>query len=236
MVFFFFSFLFLFIWAIVDFKLGRHFHLKHVKQQNFPLRKSNISLFTTGQKLFDDLFEQIEQASKHVHILLYIVKDDNISHDFLLLLVSKAKQGVEVRLLLDQIGSNKLSKKMIQLLKKSGVKFSFSHVPRFPFYFYSLNARNHRKITVIDGEIGYIGGFNIGKEYLGQDPKTGAWRDYHLKIQGEGVQDLQTQFAHDWNEATKEDICRNTFYFPPLQKGDILHKFIPTNGAFLRDT
>ena len=88
--------------------------------------------------------------------------------------------------------AHKLSKQAIEKLKQSGVHFSYCLKPRFPFFFYHLQKRNHRKITVIDGQIGYFGGLNIGKEYINQDPKLSPWRDYHLKMTGEGVQDLQT--------------------------------------------
>jgi cardiolipin synthase len=149
--------------------------------------------------------------------------------------MEKAKNGVEVRLLLDRIGSLNLKRKMIKKLISSGVHFSFCHVPRFPFLFYSLNERNHRKISVIDGEIGYIGGFNIGKEYIGQDPKLGDWRDYHLRLHGEGVQDLQAQFLLDWENATNEKLADIEKYYPSLQKGKHTHQIVPTDGAFLQE-
>jgi cardiolipin synthase len=220
--------------AMIDYKLGRVFHIRRIKKREYPFRKSDISLFTTGQKLYDDLFQHIQQASDHIHILFYIVKDDKISQTFMELLMEKARQGVKVRLLLDRIGSYKVSKEMIKGLRSSGVNFSFCHVPRLPFLFYSLNERNHRKITVIDGKIGYIGGFNIGKEYIGQDPSLGDWRDYHLRINGEGVQDLQSQFLYDWADATKEVLYENSLYFPALLAGNLLHKIVPTDGAYLQ--
>jgi cardiolipin synthase len=223
------------LWAIFDYKLGRKFHIKRIKKQEFPNRKSNISLFITGQKLYDDLFHEIKKASKHVHILFYIVKDDKISKEFLHLLMEKARTGIEVRLLLDRIGSISLTTEMVSNLKASGVHFSFCHVPKFPFFFYSMNERNHRKISVIDGKVGYIGGFNIGKEYIGQDPKLGDWRDYHLRLEGEGVQDLQTQFLLDWEDATKQTLYMNNLYYPDLPIGKHSHQIVPTDGAYLQN-
>ncbi|WP_430392851.1 cardiolipin synthase [Bacillus suaedaesalsae] len=232
---FFLVLLIIFIWMIVDYKLGRFFHIRRMKKRSYPTRKSDIALFITGQKLYDDLFYEIKNAKKHIHILFYIVKDDNISNTFLELLMDKAKQDVEVRLLLDRIGSVNLTKLMIQKLKDSGVQFSFCHVPKLPFIVYSINERNHRKIAVIDGKTGYVGGFNIGKEYLGQDPKLGDWRDYHLRIVGEGVQDLQTQFLQDWKKATKENALDNDAYFPQQLPGKHEHSIVPTHGVFLQD-
>jgi cardiolipin synthase len=222
-----------FIWIAFDYRLGRFFHIKKVKMQDYPMRNSDISFYITGYHLYRDLFEQIEQATHHIHVLFYIVKDDEISKKFLHLLMKKAQDGVEVRLLLDWVGSKNITKKIKKDLKENGVLFSFCHVPKLPFLFYSLNERNHRKIAVIDGKIGYLGGFNIGKEYLGQDPKFGDWRDYHLKIEGEGVQDLQKQFIYDWDDATKKDLPANSSYYPATHKGDTPHKIIPTNAVYL---
>jgi cardiolipin synthase A/B len=213
----------------LDDKLGEHFYKTKKETIVYPKRQSNLSFFINGTQLFADYFAEIRKATHHIHILFYIVKTDEISQQFLQLLKQKAEEGVRVRLLVDWIGSFGLPKKLIRSLKESGVEFAYAHKPRFPFFFYRLNRRNHRKITVIDGKIGYIGGFNIGKEYVGQDPNFGEWRDYHLKIIGEGVCDLQMQFCRDWEEATKTAIAGHQ-YFPPLQKGTISHQLIATNG------
>jgi cardiolipin synthase len=219
--------------VVLDDKLGQKIYRPIAIRKEYPMRKSNLKFFTHGQQLFDDYFQTIKQAKHHIHILFYIVKTDQISQQFCDLLKQKAKEGVEVRLLVDWIGSFGLPKKVIRSLQESGIKFSYSHRPTFPYFFYRLNRRNHRKITVIDGKIGYIGGFNIGKEYIGQDPKFGDWRDYHLKVTGEGVQDLQTQFFDDWAAATKEKLFSKNDYFPEIESGTIPHKFIATNGHFL---
>lgn len=224
------------IWAILDLSYGRKRHLKQIHSRSFPLRRSNFKLYTYGQFLYDDFFQDIQQAAHHIHILFFIVKNDEVSHTFLQLLIEKAKQGVHVRLLLDRIGSHHLSEQMIHNLKQNGVHFSFCHKIRPPFLFFSANQRNHRKITIIDGKIGYIGGFNIGEEYLGHDPNLGIWRDYHLRLTGEGVQDLQTQFLHDWRDDTTEDLLNEMLYFPKQPPGSTLHRFIPTDGAYLERT
>jgi cardiolipin synthase len=221
--------------VVLDDKLGQKIYRPIAIRKEYPMRKSNLKFFTHGQQLFDDYFQTIKQAKHHIHILFYIVKTDQISQQFCDLLKQKAKEGVEVRLLVDWIGSFGLPKKVIRSLQESGIKFSYSHRPTFPYFFYRLNRRNHRKITVIDGKIGYIGGFNIGKEYIGQDPKFGDWRDYHLKVTGEGVQDLQTQFFDDWAAATKEKLFSKNDYFPEIESGTIPHKFIATNGHFLEN-
>lgn len=224
-----------FIWCTLDFYFGRKFHLKKVLKRHYPIRHGKWLLFTDGGDLFKNLFKDISNAKHHVHILFYIVKNDHVSLEFLDLLKKKAKEGVTVRLLLDRIGSYRISRKIIHSLKKSGIHVSFCNKPKFPFLFYSLNYRNHRKITVIDGTIGYFGGFNIGREYLGQDPYLGYWQDYHLKLVGDGVQDLQTEFLWDWKRATGEDLLKKKIYFPELSKGALPMRFLPTDGAHLKE-
>lgn len=220
----------------VDFKLGRRKHLSSLSRKTYPIRQSHIDVFTKGDDLFLNLFKEIEQATEHIHVLFYILKDDPYGRRFLQLLKNKASQGVEVRLLLDWAGSYQVSKKHIQELKKAGVHFSFSQVPKFPYVFYHLQIRNHRKISVIDGKIGYIGGFNVGKEYLNEDPKLNPWRDYHLKIIGEGVQDLQREFLNDWEKETKENLMSSPTYFPVPEKGSSRHQIIPSEGFYLEET
>ncbi len=234
--FLFFMLALLLVWLPIDFYLGRKAQLKRVEQRILPLRQSDFRLYTYGKTLYDDLFQDIRNAKEHIHILFFIVNNDPVSNEFLDMLKEKARQDVEVRLLLDRIGSHHLSRESIKQLREAGVHFSFCHKIRFPFWFYSLNQRNHRKITVIDGKIGYIGGFNIGEEYLGHDPKLGNWRDYHLRLTGEGVADLQEQFLHDWYDDTKELLLPESKYFPPLEKGIVPHRFIPTDGAYLKQT
>ncbi len=236
-LFFIFSFIIVAIifWLYLDYHLGRKKHLLRSKYRQYPSRKSDITLFTDGESLYKDLFEHIKNSKKSIHVLFFIIQNDTISHEFLSLLGEKASQGVEVRLLIDYIGCSKLSKKTIALLKEKGVRVVYSHKLKFPYLFYTLQARNHRKITVLDGSIGYLGGFNIGKEYLGQDPKFGFWRDFHLKITGEGVTDLQTQFLTDWYDSTGENDLQEARYFPALSAGKSKQMFISTYGENLEN-
>lgn len=224
------------IWLTIDFKLGRQKHYKNLKRIDYPFQESHFTLFAKGPELFADLFSELKKARHHIHIQFYIVKDDKISKEFLGILKKKALEGVEVRLLVDWLGSYPIKKKTVQHLKKHGVKFSFAQKLQFPFLFYSLQTRNHRKITVIDGKIGYIGGFNIGKEYINLDPKLCPWRDYHLKVTGEGVADLQLHLLANWKEEVEENLQQEEIYFPVQPKGPSKHKIIPSKGPFLEDT
>ncbi|MBM7605275.1 cardiolipin synthase [Metabacillus crassostreae] len=222
-------------WLIFDYKAGRKNHLLTSKYTQFPLRKSDISVFIDGNDFYKDYFENIKNSTTYVHVLFFIVKNDKISHEFLSILGDKAKEGLDVRLLLDYVGSSKLGKKKIQALKNQGVRIAFSHKPKLPFLLYTSQARNHRKITVIDGKTSYLGGFNIGKEYIGQDPKLGYWRDYHLKIKGEGVIDLQQQFLKDWFDSTGENDLNEPRFSEKHPKGESTHMFISTYGEKLED-
>ncbi|MGG3888464.1 cardiolipin synthase [Metabacillus fastidiosus] len=222
------------VWLTIDYKAGRKKHLQQESYQFYPMRRSNLEFYIDGHSFYNELFRAIKQSKQSVHILFYIVKNDEVSHEFLTLLGEKAKQGVEVRLLLDYIGGKEFTDKEISLLKRKGVHFAYANKPKWPFYFYTLQARNHRKITVIDGKIGFLGGFNIGKEYLGHDPKLGFWRDYHLRLTNEGVTDLQLQFSKDWFKATDEDLTNNQTYFPTLPPGKLEQRFLSTNGTFLK--
>jgi cardiolipin synthase A/B len=231
----FFAIVFIFTLLIwLDFTLGRRDHQKSTIKKEFTLRQSHIELFTTGENLFNSLFQDIQQASHHIHILFYIVREDELSQNLFSLLKKKAKAGVEVRLLVDRIGSFNISNKTIKDLKAHGVHFCFSQKPSFPFLLYKLNRRNHRKICVVDGEVGYLGGFNVGNEYLGLDPKLGHWRDFHLRVSKDGVQDLQQQFLEDWKDATSLQLS-DKVYYPPLPQGDIPIKFHPTDGAHVEE-
>ncbi len=95
--------------------------------------------------------------------------------------------------------------------------------------------RNHRKISIIDGKIGYLGGFNIGKEYIDQDPKLSPWRDYHLKITGESVPFLQAEFLVDWKEYASENISDDSSYILKQPKGLVPHQFVPTEAGLSRN-
>lgn len=218
----------------IDYKWGQK---KYIQQsmKTYPRRFSDVKIFNSGPKLFDDFFQEIAKAEHHIHILFYIVKDDQFSKDFLNLLERKALEGVEVRLLVDRVGGWKLKKHVIAKLKQSGVLFSYSFKPKFPFFYFLLQRRNHRKITIIDGKISYLGGFNIGKEYVNQDEKLNPWLDYHLKIVGEATHDIQNTFRTDWYTATKTDFSKTCEYFPPLKVGEHQLQILVTDGYGVED-
>lgn len=187
----------------------------------YALANSNDANFTTNNDLdiyaecngfFDSLLEELKNAKRYINIQFYIFKDDEIGNKIINILLDKAKEGVEIRLLYDEVGSRLFSDKSIQKLKNSGVKIGAFFPSFMKIINFNLNYRNHRKIVVIDGEIGFIGGNNIGDEYLGKDPKFGNWRDTHLKLTGDCVRDLNIRFILDWRYTTKEDLDLNKYF------------------------
>ena len=173
---------------------------------------NEINVLTNGMSKFNRLIGCIERAKEHIHIEYFIIKDDQIGNEIRRLLIEKAKQGVKVRVIYDAVGSFRLSNYYIDSLKKAGAEiFPFFPVA-FPLFSRDLNYRNHRKIVVVDGIVGFVGGLNIGDEYLGKSDKFNFWRDTHLEIKGEAVYALQTIFLNDWNYVSKQIIDGADFF------------------------
>jgi cardiolipin synthase len=172
---------------------------------------NEVSVFTDGNEKFAALFEAIRGARSHVHLEYYILRDDALGNRLLRALEEKAREGVQVRLLYDDLG-NKIPRLKFRTLEGLGGKVSGFYRALVPSFGLRVNYRNHRKIAVIDGNIGFTGGFNIGDEYLGLGP-LGAWRDTAVRIRGAAVRSLQLRFVLDWNFATHERLALGDAYF-----------------------
>lgn len=194
---------------------------------------SRLHYFTNGRDLFSDMKGTIENAHSHIHLSFFIFKADDVGNDWLDLLKKKAGEGVDVRLIVDYLNGGSVRKKRAELTR-TGVQVAFSGKPKFPFTFYYLNRRNHRKIAVIDGQTGFFGGFNVGREYIGNKPETGSWQDNHLRVEGESVADLQRLFLEDWRLATGQ-TADGPVFFPPLKKGPSPLALIATSGKQLEN-
>lgn len=162
------------------------------------------------------LLDEIEKARHHVHLEFYIWRDDSTGKKFLDALARAAKRGIEVRLLVDEIGSMEVKSGFFKPLLKAGGHFSWFWSLHFLRHRFFINLRNHRKVAIIDGKVAYIGGMNIGMEYLGEDKKFGYWRDSQLRLEGPCVSQLQEVFADDWFFATDEKLLEPAYY--PEQK------------------
>ena len=203
--------------------------LEPYKELAFMLAKEKASALTSGNQLkllvngeqkFPEVFEALKQAKDHIHIEYYIYEDDETGRALASILMKKAKEGVEVRFIYDDFGSRGVRKKLVPEMKKAGVK-------AFPFYrviFWILanriNYRNHRKIIVIDGKIGFVGGINVSDKYVNKKSKKKKlfWRDTHLMIEGPGILQLQRIFLSDWNFCASDNQEHNERFFPKPQE------------------
>lgn len=173
---------------------------------------NGVSIYPKPLDFFNSLLDELKKAKHYINIQFYIFKDDEIGNEILDVLIDRAQNGIEVRLLFDAVGSRLLSDKTILKLKRAGVKTG-SFFPSFlKIINFNLNYRNHRKIVVIDGKVGFVGGNNVGDEYLGKNPKFGEWRDTHLKLTGDCVKDLNIRFILDWRYTTKEDLDLDKYF------------------------
>ncbi|WP_144023622.1 cardiolipin synthase [Paenibacillus sp. FSL H8-0548] len=192
---------------------------------SYALYTSNnaVEIYTEGNQKFDALLRDIESAQHHIHLVYYIVRDDKLGRRLVKALAAKAAEGVEVKFLYDHIGSSGLPKRYFYELRAAGGQAAAFFPSRIPYLNLKLNYRNHRKLVIIDGQVGYIGGFNIGDEYLGLNKHFGEWRDTHLRVQGNAVLQMQAQFLMDWNLAASGKIILNDQYFPIMDdaKGTI---------------
>ncbi|MFD1772667.1 cardiolipin synthase [Paenibacillus rhizophilus] len=168
-------------------------------------RNATRILVNAGET-YASMLEAMEAASEHIHLEVYIFRDDGIGERFQDVMIRKARQGVKVRLLCDGLGSHKLSRRFLRALSGAGVETHLFLPPLASLLGGRFNYRNHRKILVVDGLVGFTGGINIGDEYLGKDPKMGFWRDTHLKLEGDAVYFIQRIFLKDWRLASGERL------------------------------
>lgn len=177
---------------------------------------NEVKVFGNGRNTFDAMLDAITKATDHIHIEFYRWESDDIGEEFKNALISKAKEGVRIRMIYDDVGSWKLSKVYLKSLRDAGVRvYAFMPVS-FPWFTSTMNYRNHRKILVIDGKVGFVGGINIADKYASGTKKLGEWRDTHLGIRGEAVNSLQTIFSMDWYFVSGYIIGNHPRYFPKV--------------------
>ncbi len=195
------------------------------------LRGNDVELLIDGEATFDSIMEGIERASKYVLMEFYIISEGELASRIAKLLCQKAKEGVRVYVLYDELGSYTLSKKYIEGLRSCGVKISAFNTTKGWRNRFQLNFRNHRKLVVVDGKECWIGGHNIGDEYIGKDPRFPNWRDTHVRIEGPSTIAAQLSFAEDWNWAQDELIAELEWEATPSSKGDLPVLVLPTGPA-----
>ena len=166
-------------------------------------RGNHAELLIDGQMTFDAILASIAQARDYVLVQFYIIHDDGLGRRFKDALIGKARAGVRCHVLFDEVGSHDLPDAYVRELTDAGVQMHPFNTRQGAANRFQINFRNHRKIVVVDGRVAFVGGANIGDEYLGLDPKVGAWRDTHVKVTGPVVQCVQLTWLEDWKWATK---------------------------------
>ena len=170
---------------------------------DLPITRFNKSrLLLNGDETFRSIFDGIESAKEYILVQFYIVQDDGLGRELKTRLIQKAREQVKVYFLYDEIGSYKLTESYIQEMRNEGIEISAFHTTKGKANHFQLNFRNHRKIVIIDGKLAYMGGHNVGDEYVSRHPKFGTWRDTHVKLEGPVVKYVQFCFIQDWYWAT----------------------------------
>ena len=205
--------------------LEEHEELIHMNLQSSDALLSidnDITIFNDGHEKFDALVRDIQAAELEVNIQYYIIQADALGKRIRDALIERAKAGVKVRLLYDEVGSKRTPPKFFEELRAVGGQVEVFFPSFFRLINFRVNNRNHRKLVIIDGRIGYIGGFNVGDEYLGLDKKFGYWRDTHFRITGKAVNHIQGKFVLDWHQAGNKN---------PGEWGEYAFSQEPTQGT-----
>lgn len=203
---------------VVEYEDIIQFHL--MSNESIYTQDNDVELFFSGLDKFNSLLKSIENAKEYIHMEYYIIRSDTISTQIVKELTKKAKEGLEVKLIYDGMGGRTLPRGFFKELIKAGGEVACFFPPFSPYLSIRINYRNHRKICIIDGKVGYVGGFNIGDEYIGYSKKFGYWRDTHAKIRGSAVKGLQWRFLLDWRFASSTEIEVSEKYFPKILAQD----------------
>lgn len=190
--------------------------LNFLQQSDIPISYNNhVTLLKSGREKFTDLFAAIRNAKHHIHLEYFNFRNDSIANALFDLLAEKVQEGVEVRALFDAFGnwsnSKPLKKKHLRAIRNRGIEIVKFDPFKFPYINHAAH-RDHRKIVVIDAQIGYTGGMNIADYYINGLPKIGPWRDIHIRIEGDAVNTLQEIFLTIWNKQTKQHIGGEEYF------------------------
>lgn len=185
-----------------------------------PCYGNKIELLSDTKKMFELIEEAIQSATHSLHLEYYIWQPDRTGARLRDMLIERARAGVQVRFLYDRLGSFGLTRKFLRPMLDAGIQVA-SFIPGISWRErWSINLRSHRKIVIVDGQVGFTGGANVGDEYLGRNPHLGYWRDTHLRLRGPIVLQLQQVFAEDWFFATGEQVTQHDFFPRPSEPGD----------------
>lgn len=193
------------------------------------MRGDRLDLLIDGEATFAAMVDAITKAERHIHVLFYIMREDGLGLRLLEALAERAKHGVDVCFLIDSLGSLSMGQHVIEKWRGRGIRMATFCASTSWRDRWRLNFRNHRKIIVIDGKVGFVGGHNVGDEYLGLSPKYGRWRDTHVRVEGPTALQIQMTFAADWLFATGEKLDADWEGYPqPSPAGQ--HSLIVASG------
>ena len=176
-----------------------------------PFDGNSVQVYTSGHEMLQSLLQAIANAKHHIHLQFYIFEDDAVGRLVRDALIEKVREGVEVRLLYDDVGCWKVDQSFYEKMRESGIETRGFLKVRFPMFTSKVNYRNHRKVVVIDGRVGFVGGMNLALHYL-KGVKWGIWRDTHIRIEGRAVYGLQVTFLSDWYAADHSLITSSRYY------------------------
>ena len=190
--------------------------IAYLKNCGIEISSNNqVEILRSGHDKFIDLFDEIRKAKHHIHLEYFNFRNDSVANSLFEILKEKVKEGVEVRAMYDAFGNTSnnrpLKNRHIQKLRENGIEIVEFDPLTFPWINHVFH-RDHRKIVIIDGKIGYTGGMNIADYYINGLPKIGDWRDIHIRINGEAVNFLQDIFLDMWNKTTKQQIAGDIYY------------------------
>jgi cardiolipin synthase A/B len=175
--------------------------------------RNRVEILNNGKKTFGSIITELNKAKDHIHLEFYIIEDDTIGNRIREILIAKASEGIKIRMIYDDVGCWPLGKKFLQSLEMAGVELYPFMPVHFPFLANRINYRNHRKIIVVDGRVGFVGGVNVADRYIYGNEDIPFWRDTHMKIEGEAVNSLQVVFLTDWFFVS-DQVINDRNYFP----------------------
>lgn len=202
-----------------------------------PLSSNRVTLLVNGEEKYPALYEALENARQYIHMEYFIFEDDSVGNKVKDILIRKAKEGVAVRVIFDDFGSHDLWENIVDELRENGVQIHPFYRIMFPIFANRLNYRDHRKVVIVDGKTGFIGGINISHRYLNDDPGKMYWRDTHIKIEGGAVLTLQYHFLNNWNFSSGEKLGYEPKFFPPddaIEKGEDLVQIVTSGPDYPR--
>ena len=199
----------------IPYEYSRLIQLFRHTNQAFPFEGNRVSVYTEGYTKLQALLRELQKAKQHIHMEYYIFEDDAIGRLVRDVLIEKASQGVEVRVIYDDVGCWHVPNRFFEEMRNAGIEVRSFLKVRFPLFTSRVNYRNHRKIVVIDGRVGFVGGMNLAERYM-RGFSWGIWRDTHLLLEGKAVHGLQTAFLLDWYFVDRT-LITSTRYFPKIE-------------------